>query len=538
MNPAAGLLLVLALQGEPLPVPDETAVKNAEKLVREVFKEDFSRKSPADQAALARKLLKQAAESSEDPAARYVLLREAHDRATQSGDLAISLEALDRLAASFQINTLDLKIAAAATLGRAAKTPDSLRAAAKFHLTLADEALRADQFDVAGKAVESAIPLARSAKDLPTVQRAETKRREVKDSKAAFELIKAARETLARSPEDPAANEAVGRHECFRRNNWTTGLPALGKAADEGLRTLAARDLAEPKEGAPQLALAEAWWVRAEKEPEPAKASFKARAAHWYRQALPSLSGITRVKIEKRLAEISAAESPIPAPLPTEGLVAWWKFDETAGPTAADGSGGGHAGSLMGGPKWGKGKFGGALEFDGIDDHVSIPDSERLRTVQRGSYTISAWLKPARIPPGAGQQNDAHYAILIKAGFHTGLCFTSEATVSLQHWLEGGGKSWSFSDGKLAPGAWRHVAGVIDVSTGSARIYIDGKPDGTGRFPAGAPGKDYGAEPWRIGIARPNAPSWGWAVHGAIDEVRLYSRALSDEEVAALAREP
>ena len=71
----------------------------------------------------------------------------------------------------------------------------------------------------------------------------------------------------------------------------------------------------------------------------------------------------------------------------TEGLVGWWKFDETDGNIAYDSSGNGNDGNLTNGPTWTEGKIGGALSFDGVDDHVN------LGNVLSSSYTKGAWVK-------------------------------------------------------------------------------------------------------------------------------------------------
>ena len=71
----------------------------------------------------------------------------------------------------------------------------------------------------------------------------------------------------------------------------------------------------------------------------------------------------------------------------TDGLIGWWKFDETSGTVAYDSSGNGNNGSLRNGPTWTNGKIGGALSLDGVDDHV-------LTTLKSPSnFTISAWVK-------------------------------------------------------------------------------------------------------------------------------------------------
>ena len=70
--------------------------------------------------------------------------------------------------------------------------------------------------------------------------------------------------------------------------------------------------------------------------------------------------------------------------------IGMWLFDEGAGKVAEDSSGNGNDGELMNGPKWVDGKFGKALEFDGTDDAVEIPDSDSLNDVD--DLTILAWV--------------------------------------------------------------------------------------------------------------------------------------------------
>ena len=61
------------------------------------------------------------------------------------------------------------------------------------------------------------------------------------------------------------------------------------------------------------------------------------------------------------------------APGPAPSVGAHWKFDETSGVTASDSGGGGHDGSLQGGPIWTTGIVEGGLRFDGQDDRVVVP---------------------------------------------------------------------------------------------------------------------------------------------------------------------
>ena len=75
----------------------------------------------------------------------------------------------------------------------------------------------------------------------------------------------------------------------------------------------------------------------------------------------------------------------------TRGLLGRWTFDEGKGAIAGDVSGRDNHGKIMGGAKWAKGKIGGALEFDGSDDFVSIPNEGAFDITD--GVTVSAWIR-------------------------------------------------------------------------------------------------------------------------------------------------
>jgi N-acetylneuraminic acid mutarotase len=74
----------------------------------------------------------------------------------------------------------------------------------------------------------------------------------------------------------------------------------------------------------------------------------------------------------------------------TDGLVGWWKFDETSGTVAYDSSGNGNDGTLTNGPTWATGKIGGALSFDGVDDYVQIPN---MQSFFSNAASFTTWVK-------------------------------------------------------------------------------------------------------------------------------------------------
>ncbi|MBU3957500.1 MAG: hypothetical protein KKB25_00310, partial [Nanoarchaeota archaeon] len=72
-----------------------------------------------------------------------------------------------------------------------------------------------------------------------------------------------------------------------------------------------------------------------------------------------------------------------------DGLVGSWSFNEGGGTIANDGSGNGNVGTLTNGPTWTAGKFGGALQFDGVNDYVgNFPKS-----ISASSFTVEFWEK-------------------------------------------------------------------------------------------------------------------------------------------------
>ena len=84
-------------------------------------------------------------------------------------------------------------------------------------------------------------------------------------------------------------------------------------------------------------------------------------------------------------------------------LVGWWWFDEGAGTTAADSSMYGNNGTLMGGATWGIGKFGKAVQLDGVDDYVTVPHNPILCV--SSEVTVMAWVNTPRWEmPGQGYQ--------------------------------------------------------------------------------------------------------------------------------------
>ncbi|MCY3020433.1 MAG: glycosyl hydrolase family 28 protein [Planctomycetota bacterium] len=247
---------------------------------------------------------------------------------------------------------------------------------------------------------------------------------------------------------------------------------------------------------------------------------------------------VRSIKDRARTANVIAAGT-VAKFMYSAGLIGHWKLDDGHGDTAADSSRTGAHGKLvnMDAAKcWVEGKLGRGLEFDGENSHVELANSPALQNVQEGSYTLCAWFRPASTPPGTGNAYNAAYGIIMKKGYHEGLTYAADGKFVLSHWLAGDKGGGAATAGAYPPGQFHHVAGVVDKAKGEARIYVNGKLEGSSSFDANAQARPYGDEPWRIGAANPSTrDNHAWPAKGIIDDVRIYNRVLSDEEIRNLA---
>jgi hypothetical protein len=235
-------------------------------------------------------------------------------------------------------------------------------------------------------------------------------------------------------------------------------------------------------------------------------------------------------KAEDLKATVSRAELILGL---NKGLVGYWKFDEGTGTAASDSSGQGRNGTLSAGVLWVPGRAGKAVFFDGKNSCVTLPDGGDMDNVQSGSYTLLAWYRPNSNPPGSGKANNAKHGVLIKNGCHSGLAYASGGSFHFMHYFH----EWSTtlaSRNKYPPGGWYCVAGVVNKTELTIKLYVNGLLDNAAKLPAGKRAHDYENAVWRVGIALPDQVNYRLPADGAADEVRIYKRCLSDAEVKAL----
>lgn len=205
------------------------------------------------------------------------------------------------------------------------------------------------------------------------------------------------------------------------------------------------------------------------------------------------------------------------------GLVAAWSFDEGEGGTVEDLTGNGNDGTIEG-ATWTAGKSGSALEFDGEESCVMVPDSPALRLEEE--FTLEAWVRPASergfAPIFFKEDSENNYGYTLMAGgseWGVPTAFINDATWPVPE-VE--------AEEELENDVWSHVALTEDGS--HMRLYVDGKLVASG--PSGGSIESDGA--LRIGCG----DNFGFEDYfeGRIDEPRVFDRALSGAEVAADAK--
>ncbi len=129
--------------------------------------------------------------------------------------------------------------------------------------------------------------------------------KEVENLQAAFAGVNESLAALDKRPLDAEANLAVGRFRALIKGDWDGGIPYLALSGDARLKSAAVAELtagdAAPEE---QLKLADAWWDLAAASEPGIKERIETRAVFWYSKVQPQLSGLVKLRVDKRLQEI------------------------------------------------------------------------------------------------------------------------------------------------------------------------------------------------------------------------------------------
>lgn len=206
----------------------------------------------------------------------------------------------------------------------------------------------------------------------------------------------------------------------------------------------------------------------------------------------------------------TASSSNLPS-----GAVAWWRAENNALDSI-----GSNNGTLNGGATYAAGHIGNAFSFNTVGDNITVPDSASLDL--GGSFTIEAWVYLTN--------RNSHYMIVTKApsvgpsnypGNYELRVTPTTGYLELGFEYSGGLNFWT-STSAVPLNQWSHIA-VVYTSGTSVEFFVDGVSSGTSsttRTPL-----------VNNSILRIAARADGYSFNGAIDELALFSRALTASEI-------
>jgi hypothetical protein len=142
-------------------VPEADKAAESEKTIREQFKKEYARKAPSDVFALAEKLHKIAGETTDDPVASYVLLRETRDLAVKAGRAELAMKAVMDLCAKYEMDELAQRVDTLLSFTKVTFNADGYKQFVEIALAHAAGAMMDDRFDESAKVMGAAEAVAR-----------------------------------------------------------------------------------------------------------------------------------------------------------------------------------------------------------------------------------------------------------------------------------------------------------------------------------------------------------------------------------------
>ncbi|HOK67777.1 MAG TPA: glycoside hydrolase family 127 protein [Anaerohalosphaeraceae bacterium] len=223
----------------------------------------------------------------------------------------------------------------------------------------------------------------------------------------------------------------------------------------------------------------------------------------------------------------SSRVTPLPLPTSSE-MLGYWTLDETSGTTAADSSGKGMNGTLMNGLSFSTnsvtGRVGRALNFDGTNDYIDLPDG--FNDFVKGC-TISLWVYPTAV------RNWARFIDFGNGAASDNIWFGRQGTtanLAFECWSGGTSNGLVVAENAISLNEWQMFTVTVD-RFGNVRLFKNGQliQTGTSRPTSVVRTQNY------IGRSNWSADAY---YRGRMDDIRIYNYNLSDAEVLALYNTP
>jgi len=210
---------------------------------------------------------------------------------------------------------------------------------------------------------------------------------------------------------------------------------------------------------------------------------------------------------------ISASFAPDAGPA---NLAGWWPLDEGSGSAVLDASGKGNNGTLPNGGSWVTGVHNLALSVNGTSQYASVPSSTSLDIT--GQITLAAWVRTTKV----GTQN-----VIAKGLFGGTDGYELNLSSAAKPFLRLNGANRLDALTSYVPNTWTHVAATYDGIT--MKIYVNGVLDNSA-----ATSITIKSNALALGIGGQSDGASARIFSGAIDDARVYDRALTASEIASL----
>jgi|SRR5579883_3464784 len=203
------------------------------------------------------------------------------------------------------------------------------------------------------------------------------------------------------------------------------------------------------------------------------------------------------------------------------GLVSWWGGDGSARDYQAQ-----NDGVVQGHLVYTDGEVNNAFSMNGSDTDVKVQASASMNLGASSGFTIEGWIRPAdnTMRPIVEWDSGSSYGVHFWSSvMSSGDLFANVVDTSgMNHILATGGNMTGI-------GLWHHVALTFDKASGTAIIYVDGAQIVQTNFGAIVPQTTYDMY---IGARTVGVPLYRWL--GALDEISIYNRTLSQPEIAGI----
>ncbi|MBN1973936.1 MAG: hypothetical protein JW787_09885, partial [Sedimentisphaerales bacterium] len=204
-------------------------------------------------------------------------------------------------------------------------------------------------------------------------------------------------------------------------------------------------------------------------------------------------------------------------------LVGWWPLDDGAGTTAVDSSGTGNNGTVTGTATWVEGKVGGGLQLSGSNNYITASHI----ALDNRSFTIAMWIKPSVL--------SANHDLFAQGTAGTNTLLHIRLTGPNAQYTPANIVRFAFYNGDTDSPAnliqvdkWYHIACVFNINTMTRSIYINGEQVGQGAAASaflGTTGDPQFGAGTMLG---------GEYFNGVLDDIRVYTSALSAEDIIAV----